>query len=82
MSRFEPEIVPENTDALIEFLTRHIANIQLGITFLESVALKVLHSEPHGLHTGLVVYADGTDWNPGSGEGLYVRTSTPAWVKL
>lgn len=30
---------------------------------------------------GMLVYADGTRWNPGSGEGLYVRTIAGAWSK-
>lgn len=34
-----------------------------------------LHEEPPKPFVGLVVYADGTDWNPGSGEGLYVYKS-------
>lgn len=30
---------------------------------------------------GLVVFADGTSWNPGTGRGVYVY-SAGAWVKL
>lgn len=30
---------------------------------------------------GLVVFADGTSWNPGAGRGVYVYSSA-AWVKL
>jgi hypothetical protein len=29
-----------------------------------------------------VAYADGTSWNPGSGEGLYEYRSDAAWHKL
>lgn len=85
MSAFEPEPVPEEIEAIPEYLMRmlrNIANIQRGITYIDSLAFQVQHSEPHDLFTGLILYADGTDWNPGSGEGLYERTSAPAWVKL
>lgn len=85
MSQYEPEIVPLDPEGFAEFLTRQlrsIADIQRGISFLDSVALTVQHSPPHELYSGLIVFADGTDWDPGSGEGVYVRTSTPAWVKL
>lgn len=40
-----------------------------------------INSEPEKLTDGMVVYADGTDFNPGSGRGLYERKSG-AWVKL
>jgi len=39
----------------------------------------VLTSAPDKPRRGLVVYADGTDWNPGSGEGLY-RYNGSTWV--
>ena len=41
-----------------------------------SPQLLVWHKAPERLRVGLLVYADGTDWNPGSGEGLYVFKST------
>jgi hypothetical protein len=31
---------------------------------------------------GKLAWADGTKWNPGSGEGLYVYTSAGVWEKL
>ncbi len=41
------------------------------------------HNEPDFLVDGLVVIADGTDWDPGSGQGLYrYQESTTAWVKI
>jgi hypothetical protein len=33
------------------------------------------------VRAGRIVYADGTSWSPGQGEGFYGRTST-GWVKL
>lgn len=45
--------------------------------------LKVLHAAPKRMFAGMVVYADGTDWNPGSGEGVYVRNAAnAAWRHL
>lgn len=41
----------------------------------------VLHAAPTKPRVGLVVYADGSDWNPGSGEGLYVYKSG-GWTAL
>ena len=40
-----------------------------------------LHEAPAKPFVGLVAYADGTNWNPGSGEGLYVYKSG-GWALL
>lgn len=45
--------------------------------------LQVSHAEPDRLRAGMVVDADGEDWNPGNGAGLYLRNSTnDGWVFL
>ena len=36
------------------------------------MALETLHAEPAYIRDGLIAYADGTDWDPGSGEGPYM----------
>ncbi len=33
------------------------------------------------LRKGMIAYADGTNWNPGAGEGVYYYNGA-AWVKL
>ena len=43
--------------------------------------LEKLTREPSRSRPGQMVYADGTDWNPGSGEGIYLKAST-GWTKL
>ena len=40
--------------------------------------MQVLHKEIDKPRKGYVVYADGVNWNPGSGEGLY-RYDGTAW---
>ena len=50
-------------------------------TMQESMKLPVLTSSPADIQDGMVIYADGTSYNPGSGEGLYCRENG-AWVKL
>lgn len=40
---------------------------------VEAVFFAQLNAEPAKYSDGMVVYADGTNWNPGSGEGLYMR---------
>ncbi len=45
--------------------------------------LEETHVAPTKLFTGLIRFADGTDWDPGSGRGRYYYDETgPGWVKL
>lgn len=48
-----------------------------------SERLTILHAAPERLEAGMVIYADGTDYNPGSGAGVYRRSeANDAWVHL
>jgi hypothetical protein len=49
----------------------------------ETIALDLrpVHREPDKPREGMIVYADGTDWNPGSGKGSYEYRGA-AWFKL
>jgi hypothetical protein len=43
--------------------------------------LQYLHAEPTRMRGGMFAMADGTDWDPGSGAGLYRRSeANDAWV--
>lgn len=53
----------------------------LAAPTVERLQFAILHAEPERYQDGDLVLADGTDWNPGSGGGLYLRFSG-AWVKL
>lgn len=46
-----------------------------------SIDLRPIHVEPTKVVDGMIVFADGVDWNPGGGRGVYVRDSGN-WVKL
>lgn len=75
---YTPEL-SQITDPLLreEFarLQEALNSAQMGFTF------QVLHAEPARVWAGLVIYADGTDFDPGSGEGLYRRNAAnAAWV--
>lgn len=47
----------------------------------ESLALTTLYAAPKRIYEGMIVKADGTTWDPGSGAGVYSRIGA-AWVKL
>lgn len=48
-----------------------LQRIQLALLALREVKLPVLHAEPEKASEGLLVIADGADWNPGGGQGVY-----------
>jgi len=44
---------------------------ELQAPALDYLSLKVWHATPARPFEGMVVLADGTDWDPGSGAGVY-----------
>ncbi len=57
-------------------LAVHLRNIDA-----ESVQLAQHNAAPAKYQDGTVVYADGTNWDPGSGEGAYIYYAA-AWNYL
>lgn len=45
------------------------------------LALNTMYAAPKRIFDGMVIKADGTTWNPGSGAGVYARVGS-SWVKL
>lgn len=60
---------------LAKWVKDELDKVSSAIASLEGF-YKVNHEPPIRYFVGLVQYADGTDWNPGSGEGLYIYKST------
>jgi len=58
-----------------------LRRIATGINTVNNLALVPLAAEPARYSEGDVVYADGTNWNPGSGAGAYIRSAS-AWVAM
>ena len=67
---------PELRSYLDEELVRIAAVLNAKFLYTEA-----LTSAPAKPIDGLIVYADGTIWDPGSGEGFYGYENS-AWVKL
>ena len=66
----------KDTPAWVNDYFRHISEEIRELAIL--LVKEPLHVEPNKLYDGLIEYADGTDWNPGRGRGLYVWTEEPA----
>ena len=69
------EDIPSYLQTELDRIAAVISNIAEGHFDTSNVAIE----KPRA---GDVRYADGTNWNPGTGEGLYIYLSTGAWSKL
>lgn len=80
---YEPTRTPviQGVEDLRRFLDEELQRLSESLQRHDLLQLDVLHVEPGRPRDGMVVYADGTDWNPGSGVGFYGREGG-AWVKL
>ena len=76
---YSPSNVPTNPADLSRFIAVELEKIRNEFTLTGDY--DVLHSAPDKPQVGMVRWADGSDWNPGSGEGLYEYRTT-GWSKL
>lgn len=85
-TRYTPGRVPSDAKELARFIQNELERLTdaLESPFTHQL-LEVLHAEPSRKsgEAAMVAYADGTDWNPGAGRGLYLYDpQTAAWTKL
>lgn len=68
-------------DALRNYVDAELKRISQALNETTALDLRPVHVEPNKPREGMIVFADGTDWNPGSGKGVY-NYSGAVWVKL
>lgn len=74
---YRPRNVPTSPADLPAFLSQEMLNLQKALSGPEDIRMyNVLHAPPEKTIRGMDVYADGVDWNPGSGEGRYYFNGT------
>lgn len=74
---------PPKTDKVEDALRWTFEEFQSQLRFVpRTLQLAVNYVAPDRPRTGMLAYADGTHWNPGAGEGLYVHKVTVGWVLL
>lgn len=66
--------IPELRDSI----DREFLAVAQAFQLTDMMTLLETHVAPTRPRTGLVVFADGSDWNPGSGAGVYVYRGA-AW---
>ena len=66
---------------VVNWVIAELRTIGTALLSVDQIELVKLHVEPSKPRVGMIVYADGTDWNPGSGVGFYGHSGS-AWVFL
>lgn len=70
MSRYIPGVVPDNIS--VDYVREELEKISQAMATQDSFLwLETLYAAPTKYREGMIVKADGTTWNPGSGAGVY-----------
>lgn len=77
----EPISGVDDLPQLVSYLQRQLYAIHSAMLLGYAQAFKFRNSAPDKPFEGLTVGADGTNWNPGAGKGIYTYYSG-AWNKL
>lgn len=76
----DPKKLTDSVVDLAKFCEDEFAAIATSMQ--DILRLQVSFVAPPKPRQGMVVFADGTHWNPGSGEGVYTFKSDAAWHLL
>lgn len=79
---YTPKVPPILQEEFLPYLLEELDKIALELNSLIVGEHQILYKEPLKIRPGMVVYADGVQWNPGSGEGLYRYSLGGSWVHL
>lgn len=68
-------------ESIQRYLEQELLALSRDLRETQALELRPINAAPSRPRDGMIVYADGTNWDPGSGEGIYARENG-AWVKL
>lgn len=68
-------------DALRRYVEAELLEISRHMSEQVALELRPIFAAPEKPREGMIVYADGTTWNPGAGKGVY-EWDGAAWNKL
>lgn len=78
MSYKPAQATPEDLPNLVRYLFKELTRIGQELSTLNN-PVPTLNVEPLRPQEGQLIIADGVNFNPGSGNGLYIRLNG-AWV--
>jgi len=79
--QYVPDPVPEDPQELPLYLTQELGRLGGVLEGATYFKLQELNNPPPRLLEGMLVLADGTNWDPGSGQGVYTYYGG-SWNKL
>lgn len=83
---YTPGPVPSNPVDIPRYLDEEfnrIAGVLMGLLANPaSLRLAPMAAPPSMPAAGMIVYTDGTQWDPGSGEGYYYFNTNGVWTPL
>ena len=84
VNRWSPNPAPVSPEQLPDYLFNELNTVGDIIFNLDTFRLEQTNGEPSKARDGDIRYADGTNWNPGAGRGIYVYIddASPTWEKL
>lgn len=83
MRGYTVQAIPDtvDVDSLRLWVVEQLQQVSEAIPSGDLVQLTIRRAAPEKPRNGMLVYADGTEWNPGVGAGFY-GYQAGAWVKL
>lgn len=78
---YQPGDPPADVAQLQRFLREELTRLKAAIDAVSEGFLPVVYAPPPKPREGMLRNADGVNWNPGSGAGLYVYRGT-TWALL
>lgn len=81
--RFDPTNCPSEIEDIPRFIDSMFLEIRTVLDLVRDGHLDVSNVAPSNPQQGDIRYADGSNWNPGSGgEGIYFFNAASSWTKL
>lgn len=79
--RYTPENPPVDAKDLQNYLYRELSRVGAVMELAVARNVEFLAKAPAKPREGMVTGADGTNWNPGAGKGVYAYYNS-VWNKL
>lgn len=68
---YTPAPFPANSENPALYVYNELTRLSVILSQIADNIVEETHAPPSKPQNGQLVYADGTNWNPGSGRGLY-----------
>ena len=80
--KYSPNPVPSDPEDLPRYIFEELLKLQGALEANPTTFIEVKNATPARKKQGDIVYADGTNFDPGSGEGIYFVNAAGNYTKL